>query len=179
MLRKYRTKAEKNELRRKLKLIVDSRERKNDHIIAYLDRKKIPYEVRKLEVGDYSLMLGDLTLEDQVVVERKHGLEEVCVNIGKDRVRFENEMLFAKAFGIRVFLVIEGAGWGDIWRGTYRSVADIPPEAVFDALIGWMVFYPVTILFCEEQDTAGHILRLLYFSALEELDGKRRGPIPL
>ena len=172
MLRKYWTKAEKNELRRKLKLIVDSREQENGHILDFLDRKKIPYEVRKLEVGDYSLMLGDLTLEDRVVIERKHGLEELCVNLGKDRKRFENELLRAKAFGIRVFLIIEGAGWGDIRLGSYRHVSDVRSEEIFDALMSWMVFYPVTVLFCEEQDTAGHILRLLFYSAMEELNGK-------
>ena len=169
MMRKVWTKEEKNELRRKLKLIVDSRERKNEHILAYLESRKVPYEVRKLPVGDYSLMLGDLTLEDDVVIERKHGLEEVCVNLGKDRARFENELLRAKAFGIRVFLVIEGAGWADLQFGTYPGAALYPPEEIYAALIRWTVCYPVTLVLCEEQHTAAHILRLLYTYAMEEL----------
>ena len=34
-------------------IIIDSREKKFEHITAYFDKHGIPYEVRKLNTGDY------------------------------------------------------------------------------------------------------------------------------
>ena len=46
-----------------LTIIIDSREQRNEHIRAFFDKNNIPYVVRKLDSGDYSAMLGDMTLE--------------------------------------------------------------------------------------------------------------------
>ena len=38
-------------------VLVDSREKKNSHILDYFRKQKIAYQVEKLEYGDYSFMI--------------------------------------------------------------------------------------------------------------------------
>ena len=55
-------------------VLVDSREKKNDHITGYFEKENIKYEVVKLETGDYSFYLpnyGGLGLDEAIMVERK------------------------------------------------------------------------------------------------------------
>lgn len=93
-------------------LFVDSREkwtqvvrgRKPDtHISAYLDRHKIPWVVQKLEVGDYMLEGGTVT------VDRKQNVEEISRNLTNpnDKLRFWNEVRLARRIGLRLVVVIE------------------------------------------------------------------------
>ena len=98
------------EIRQKLKelvVIADSREQVHQHIISWLDKHNIQHKSRALETGDYSVMLGDTTFEDEVVVERKANLDEIAGNFTAGRERFEREMIRAKAGGIKVFLIVE------------------------------------------------------------------------
>ena len=55
--------------------IFDSRERKNDHIKAYFDRHGIAYRVEKLDVGDYMVDGGFVS------VDRKQNLSELAKNL--------------------------------------------------------------------------------------------------
>ena len=98
------------EIKQKLKelvVIADSREQVHQHIISWLDKHNIQHKSRALETGDYSVMLGDTTFEDEVVVERKANLDEIAGNFTSGRERFEREMIRAKAGGIKVFLIVE------------------------------------------------------------------------
>lgn len=81
-------------------VLVDTREQENQHIIHYLESNRIPYQVKKLDTGDYGLLLpkndelgiyNDLEL--QTVVERKGSLDELIGNMCKDRTRLENEFI--------------------------------------------------------------------------------------
>lgn len=38
-------------------ILVDSREKKNSHILDYFRKQKIAYQVEKLEYNDYSFMI--------------------------------------------------------------------------------------------------------------------------
>ena len=112
------------EIKQKLKelvVITDSREQVHQHIISWLDKHNIQHKSRALETGDYSVMLGDTTFEDEVVVERKANLDEIAGNFTSGRERFEREMIRAKAGGIKIFLIVENASWTDIFLHNYRS----------------------------------------------------------
>lgn len=166
MIRHY-TDKELNEVMKKLSIVIDTREQKNKHITDFLDKEGIQYESRKMEVGDYSAQIGDMTFEMSIAVERKHNLDEICQNLGTDRDRFNREFLRAKAYGTKVYLVIENATWDDIYNHNYRSA--LTPKALLASLYSWTCRYNVTILFCEPKYTGRIIHGLLYYAVREEL----------
>ena len=46
-------------------ICIDSREQSNQHIIDFFNKKKIPYKVMKLSLGDYSIMLPKGSFDGQ------------------------------------------------------------------------------------------------------------------
>ncbi|MES1054416.1 nuclease, partial [Bacillus thuringiensis] len=40
-----------------LEIIVDTREQKNQHVLDYLRKKKVPFKTRTMKTGDYSVMI--------------------------------------------------------------------------------------------------------------------------
>ena len=87
--------------------------------------------MRKLDSGDYSAMLGDMTMEHDVFIERKSGLTELCGNFGAERERFAREFTRAKADGTKPFLLIENDSIDDIFIGNYRS--KLQPKSLLGA----------------------------------------------
>ncbi|WP_346905918.1 ERCC4 domain-containing protein [Clostridium sp.] len=74
----------------KMVTIVDSRENANSHIIEWLDKKKRPYKVQKLEYGDYSCYLPkgsfggqqrDIYFTNDIAIERKFCIDELAMNL--------------------------------------------------------------------------------------------------
>lgn len=57
-MQKYRfTVEEIKKLTKSLVILVDSREKKNAHVLDYFKKQGISYQVLKLEYGDYSFMI--------------------------------------------------------------------------------------------------------------------------
>lgn len=133
----------------------------------YFDKAKIPYMTRKLDTGDYSAQLDGQTFERDVVVERKHNLDEICGNFTADRERFEREFIRAKAYGTKVFLIIENATWTDVFLGNYRS--KIQPKSLIASLLSWMVRFNITVLFCKPEETGKIIYGIFHYYARETL----------
>jgi len=160
-----------NELRAELSkmiVIVDSKEKVYDHIKKYFDKNKVPYKVRNLETGDYSAMIENLTMENDVVIERKANLNEVCTNLAsEDRLRFERELIRAKANGIKVYWLIENATWSDIFLGNYRSKAT--SKSITGSILSMVARYDLTLIFCKPAETGKLIHAILYYSAREQL----------
>lgn len=150
-----------------LQIIADSREQVNNHLTDYWDKKKVPYFTRKLDIGDYSAQLGEMTLEKDVVIERKRNLDEICGNLTADRDRFEREFLRAKALGTKVFLIVENATWTDIYLQNYRS--QLTPKSLMASLMSWQVRFNITVIFCEPENTPRLIHQILYYAAREQL----------
>lgn len=48
---------ELKKLTKSMIILVDSREKQNDHILSYFDKQRIAYQKEKLEYGDYSFYL--------------------------------------------------------------------------------------------------------------------------
>lgn len=148
-------------------IICDSREQVNAHVTRYFDKQKIPHISRKLDTGDYSAQIGALSMEKDIVIERKHNLDEICGNFTAERERFEREFLRAKAYGTKVVLIIENATWTDIFLGNYRS--KVKPQSLVGSLLSWMVRYNITVLFCKQEETGKLIHGILYYAAKELL----------
>ena len=166
MHRRY-TDGELAEELKKLTIIVDSKEKVYEHIEAYLKKNKVPYKVRNLETGDYSAQLGDMTLENDVVIERKADLDEVCGNFTAERLRFEREFIRAKANGIQVFWIIENATWSDIFLGNYRS--KLSAKSLTGSILSWVARFGVTLIFCKPEETPRLIHAILYYKARDVL----------
>ena len=164
---KHWTEAELSAELKKLTIIVDSREQVNNHLTEWWDQKSIPYTTRKLDVGDYSAQIGDMTLEEDIVIERKRNLDEIAGNFTSARERFEREFLRAKANGTKVFLIIENATWEDIYLHNYRS--QLSEKSLVASLLSFQIRFNITILFCATQNTPRLIYNLLYYAAREQL----------
>jgi len=160
-MKKYYSDKEKKERLEKLTVIVDTREQVNHNITSYLSQKKVPYINRKLDVGDYSFMVDDITFEKDVVIERKANIDEIAGNVTNDRKRFENEFLRAKANEIKVFLIIENCSWQDITAHNYKS--KLNPKALKATLLSWMNKYDITIIFCKPNETGEILYGTLYY----------------
>ena len=123
--------------------------------------------MRKLDTGDYSAMLGDLTLEHDVFIERKAGLTELSGNMGIERERFAREFTRAKADGAKPFLLIENDSIEDVFLGNYRS--KLPPKSLWGSMCTWMARYNTTVLFCKPVNTGKVIYSIFYYYAREKL----------
>ncbi|PFY28799.1 nuclease, partial [Bacillus toyonensis] len=82
-----------------LEIIVDTREQKNQHVLDYFRKKKVPFKIRGMKTCDYSAMIPKnlemgLTRDIYLTagVERKNGIDELVESI-KNRTRFENELI--------------------------------------------------------------------------------------
>jgi ERCC4-type nuclease len=123
--------------------------------------------VRKLDTGDYSAQLGNLSFERDICIERKRNLDEICGNFTAERERFEREFLRAKAYGTKVHLIIENATWSDIFLGNYRS--KLSPKSLVGSLLSWMVRFNISVIFCKPEETARVMWGIFYYYAKERL----------
>ena len=154
-----------NELKR-LTIICDSREQ-DRHVEEYFKKQNIPTICRKLDTGDYSCQLDQISFERDIVVERKRNLDEICGNFSTERERFEREFLRAKAYGTKVHLIVENASWGDVFLGNYRS--KVSPKSLMASLLSWMVRFNVSVTFCKPEETARIIYGIMYYYVREQL----------
>ena len=168
-MRTFYTDKEVRERLRELTIICDTREQVNYNIISYLDAKNIPHIERKLDVGDYSFQCGSQTYETDVAVERKANLDELAGNLTADRKRFEHEFILAKARGTKMFLLIENAGWQDIYAHDYKS--KLEPKSMIGTLLSWQARYNVTVLFCRAEESPKLIHGIFYYWLKNALEG--------
>ena len=163
---KHWTDKELTEELKKLVIICDTREQ-DHHVAEYLAKNKVQTITRKLDTGDYSCQLEDVSFEREIVVERKHNLDEICGNFTAERERFEREFIRAKAYGTKVHLIIENASWSDIFLGNYRS--KLPSKSLVGSLLSWMVRFNVSVTFCKPSETGRIIYGIMYYHVRERL----------
>lgn len=146
-------------------LIVDTREKwtqpgsKDRHIRSYFDRHGIAYTVKKLDVGDYMLDGG------RVTIDRKASIDEISGNLTNpaDKRRFWNEARLARKMGIRLIVLIESNKYKapkDLqrWRSKYSRV---PGSAVVYQMQRLHNAYGVDFLFCPKMSVARRICEIL------------------
>ena len=148
-------------------LLVDSREKwtqKKPHdynsIGGHFDRKGVPYRVEKLNVGDYMLEGGTIT------IDTKQDLEELSRNLMNraDRARFMKEVRRAQTAGLHLVVLCRHGGKiktiRDVagWKSKYSPVTG---RALMDEMFRVHISYGVEFLFCTKQGTAKKILEIL------------------
>lgn len=146
-------------------LYVDSREKwaqagsRDKHIKNYLDRNGIQYEVRALDVGDYMLEGGNIT------VDRKYGIDELAKNLTNkaDHARFMREVRRAYAARITLIVLVEQRGikgTNDVlrWRSKHSPVTG---AALVREMFRIQMAYGVKFLFCDKLSTGKRIMEIL------------------
>lgn len=163
---KHWTESELKAELKNLTVICDTREQ-DRHVSEWFEKNKVKSITRKLDTGDYSCQLGDISFERDIVVERKHNLDEICGNFTVERERFEREFMRAKAYGTKVYLIIENATWSDIFIGNYRS--KLNSKSLVGSLLSWMVRFNITVLFCKPEESARIMYGIFYYYVKEKM----------
>ena len=141
-------------------IIVDSREKKWEHIRKAFDRGGVEYRVRKLDYGDY-------LDEDRpgLVIDRKQNLDEVAANLcTQDSRRFWREIRNAKLHGTKVVILVEhgpsirSANDVRAWVSKYHRISGF---RLVQEMFNCSVAYGVEWQFCSKNETAGRILEIL------------------
>ena len=128
MLDKFKyTDKEMNELVKSLTILVDTREKNNQHLLEYWDDKGIHHKKKALSYGDYSFMIPknedlniprDIFFDGEIIIERKGSLEEISGNLTKERDRLEKEFSLSPKTKV---LLIENGSYGDVVTGNYNT----------------------------------------------------------
>lgn len=165
------------ELKRLMKcmvVLVDSREKKNVHVLDYFKKQGIAYEITKLDYGDYSFMLPaaaageDIYFHRDIVIERKASLEELSGNLAQERERFEKEFLKAGNDGCKVYLMIEEpGGYSSVIGHKYRT--EMKPAAYMASLKTWEHRFGCNVQFIDKQYSGYYIVSTFQYYAREAL----------
>lgn len=153
-----------------LKIIVDTREQKWHHIESSLKATETPFELRKLNYGDYSCEVLDehsevISLQNKVVIERKANLDELAGNFTKGRERFDREFRRAVDDKAKVFLLVENASYEGILTHSYRS--KFSPKSFLATLFSWQAKYNITVIFCK-RETSGQVIKGILYYAMRD-----------
>ncbi len=144
-----------------MKIIIDSREKKCEHIKAWFDKNAIEYEVKKLDVGDF--IIPD---NPKISVDRKQNLSELSRNLTNkaDHSRFWKEVRRAKDQGIKLYILCEHGGkiksiqdvalWSDKYSG-------VNGRDLMNEIYRVHIAYGVEFLFCDKRCTAQRIVEIL------------------
>jgi ERCC4-type nuclease len=150
-------------------VLVDTREQENTHILDYFNSKKIPYKERKLDYGDYGLLLPkndsygiihDMVLD--FAVERKGSLDELSGNFTNDRDRIENELW--RGCG-KMIVVIENGSVDKILAHDYRTQYD--PKSFLSTIATFHHRYNVPFYFADKKNSGAMIYAFLHYNLRE------------
>ena len=165
------------EIKRLLKnmvVLVDSREKQNSHILEYFKKNGIPYQVSKLDFGDYSFMIPasaageDIYFHRDIVVERKASLEELSGNLAQKRNQFEAEFMRAGNDGCKVYLMVEApGGYSAIISHRYKT--ELSPAAFMASLKTWESRFNCNVQFIDRQYAGYYITSTFQYFARESL----------
>lgn len=143
-------------------IIEDTRnkEGKHNNVKAYCERYEIELVRKKLDVGDYMLPDG------KVSIDTKENLSELATNLMNrtDRSRFWREVRRAREHGIKLIVLCEhGEGIRTLpdvakWRSKFSPVSG---RALIDEMFRVQMAYGVEWQFCEKKDTGREIVRIL------------------
>ncbi|MCC8101183.1 MAG: ERCC4 domain-containing protein [Clostridiales bacterium] len=151
-------------------ILVDTREKPTKMLKDRMEMTGLPYERRKLDVGDYSCACtlpdgSELDFSRHVVLERKLSLDELCMCFGKERKRFEREFERAKEAGTKIYLLVEGGAWEKVYNGKYRSLYN--PKALVASIDAYRARYGMQLDFCKAE-TTGKVIRDILWRELKE-----------
>lgn len=152
-----------------MKVIIDSREKKWEHIKAWFDKNGVEYEVKKLDVGDFII-----SHNPTISVDRKQNLSELSRNLTNkaDHSRFWKEVRRAKEQGIKLYILCEHGGkiksiqdvalWSDKYSG-------VNGRDLMNEIYRVHIAYGVEFLFCDKRCTARRIVEILNGKSNEQI----------
>ena len=174
-MKQYRFSVEElKKLTKSLVALVDSREKKNDHILSYFTKQGIAYQKTKLDYGDYSFYIPaavageDIYFHRDIVIERKASLEELSGNLAQERECFEKEFLKAGNDSCKVYLMIEDpGGYSSVIGHKYRT--EMNPVAYMSSLKTWEHRFGTNVQFIDKQYSGYYIISTFQYFAREAL----------
>ncbi|MBY0036691.1 ERCC4 domain-containing protein [Bacillus cereus] len=170
MIRFHYTDKEIEKILKTLTIVIDTREKQNQHIRDYLIQKDVPVKIQKLDTGDYGCMIPkneelgiprDIYLDRRI--ERKMSIDEITSNLQKDtQTRFENELIRSK--DIPFTLIVEDQrGYEKILKGDYKSRYN--PLALLGRLNTFKAKYDFEIVYLDKKFVGNWIYYVLYYHA--------------
>ena len=155
-------------------ILIDSREQQTDRSKARYAQFGCPYERTTIRTGDYSakFQLPDgswYDMSEDVTLERKMNLSELCLCFGSERKRFIREFERAKENNIRMWLLLENSSFKDAYAGRYRS--QYKPKSLIASLLAFQARYNCRIVMCDESVSGKLIRDILYYEGREILMG--------
>lgn len=166
---------EKKEFMKKVTMLIDTREQKNQHITEVFGNLGIMWKAQKLDFGDYSFTIDGKDFSRSCIIERKADIDEVYGNITADRERIEKELdAISRNANQCTFLLEKCSGWETL-KGYEipeaqaekqgRKVRNIG-KSVYTTLQSWKCGnrYSFTVEFVPDQKrTALKILEIFYW----------------
>lgn len=155
-------------------ILVDTREQANSHITDFLNKNKIKFKSKKLDFGDYSVMIPrdpelgimkDTFFDDEIVIERKGSLTELSGNLTKDRERFEKELIRKKE--AKFLLMVEDGSWEDIQSGAYNT--QYTPTSFYATLNAYIARFNITVNFVTKYYAPIFIYGILKYHLREKM----------
>lgn len=128
------------------------------------------WERHKLDAGDYS---AKFLLPDSswfflpVAIERKYSLDELCMCYCQQRGRFEREFERALEAHSKLYLLVEGGSWENVYSGKYRS--QMNPKSLVGSILAWLARYNCQLMFCKKETSGQLIKDILYREGKEAL----------
>lgn len=149
--------------------LVDTREQDTPAFrerISHFDQ----WERHKLNAGDYS---AKFLLPDSswfflpVAIERKYAIDELCMCYCQQRGRFEREFERALEAHSKLYLLVEGGSWENVYSGKYRS--QMNPKSLVGSILAWLSRYNCQLMFCKKETSGQLIKDILYREGKEAL----------
>ena len=157
------------------RIVVDTREKENLHILKAFKKHNIPYKKEKLNFGDYAIESED-GFRPNLVIEKKANLQELVGNIfekcdeGISCNRIHKEIIRCISSETRMIILIEDPDWyPKLLKGEFKSKAN--PRAVTGLIISLLAKYPyyLTIMGVDKQYTASFMNNILKYELREQL----------
>lgn len=141
-------------------IICDTREKKNQHILNYFNRKGIPYKIETLHTADY---MDDSN--PSIVIDRKQNLDEIATNLcTKDDGRFWREIRRSMQEKVKLIVLCEHGGFiknlDDIpfWRSRYSRITG---SLLQKKILQVHISYGVEFFFCSKSETGQRIVEII------------------
>jgi ERCC4-type nuclease len=155
------------------KILIDTREKENKHIVDKFKTNNINMEQIALVIGDYRIQSGGYV--PPVTIERKGSLDELIGNLldnDKDNRgdnRFIRELNRAKDSNTRFILLIEDIHYYEkLLTGDYRS--NVKPKAIRGMIMSLEAKYPnLSIVGVDKKTSASYIHTTLYYHLRQRL----------
>lgn len=162
----------------KYKIVIDSREKENKHIIEAFNKNGISTITRGVPTGDY-IIESSGNYVPNIAIERKGSLDELIGNLldsatknehGKNR--FMRELDRSKQCNKRLVILIEDREWySKLLKGQY--ISRVNSKAISGMIISILAKYPNVSIMAEDKKFAGSMIhKILYYALREDLKEK-------